>query len=216
MKLFTTDLSPNCRRVEATLHHLGLFDEVEVIRLNLMAGEHRREDLRAGNPNGKVPTIVVGDMNLWEANPTMIYLCDRAGAGAFCPTEPKARYEVLRWMSWEIQHYNRALGDIVWETIAKPAFGMGAPEQAKIDAAMEDYRRFAAVLNDRLAGRAFVLGDSVTVADFAVGAVSALALHPQSQVPLDDYPHVKAWYLRLESLPAWAATAPRGQAEAAE
>lgn len=215
MKLYTTDLSPNCRRVEATLHHLGLYGEVEVICLNLGAGEHQRDDLRAANPNCKVPTVVVGDMNLWEANPTMIYLSDRAGAEAFCPTDPKTRFEILRWMSWEIQHYNRALGDILWETIAKGKFGMGAPDEEIISRQMENYHRFATVLNAQLEGRDFILGDTVTVTDFAVGGPSALALHSQSQVPLEDYPGIKAWYQRLESLPAWAATAPKVLSEAA-
>lgn len=216
MKFYTNDFSPNCRRVEAVLHHLGLYDEVEVHRLNLAAGEHLSEEMRAANPNMKVPTLVAGDMKLWEANPTLIYLCDRAGAEEFCPSDLKTRFEILRWMSWEVQHYNRALGDVIWETIVKPGFNMGDPDQAKIDAGLENYRRFAAVLNDRLSGRDFILGDRATVTDFAVGAPSAFALHPQSQIPLDDYPNVKAWYLRLENLPAWSRTAPPRQAEAAE
>jgi glutathione S-transferase len=215
MKLFTTDLSPNCRRVEATLHHLGLYDEVDVIRLNLAAGEHQRDDLRAANPNCKVPTVVVGDMSLWESNPTMIYLADKAGAEDFCPSDNKTRFEILRWMSWELQHYNRALSDILWETIAKAKFGMGAPDQEIIAKQVDNFHRFAAVLEAQLEGRDFLLGDTVTVADFAVGGPSALALHPASQVPLAGYPNVKAWYLRLETLPAWAATAPKILSEAA-
>jgi glutathione S-transferase len=216
MKLYTTDISPNCRRVEAVLHHLGLYDEVDVVRLNLKDGEHLRDNLKAANPNCKVPTVVVGDMALWEANPTMIYLCDRAGAADFCPADPKARFEILRWMSWEVQHFNRAIAGIAWETLVKPMFGMGDPDQEKIDEGLQNFHRFAAVLNDRLTDRSFILGNKVSVADFAVGAYSALALHPQARIPVEDYPNVKAWYLRLESLPSWAKTAPQPQAEAAE
>lgn len=216
MKLFVTDLSPNSRRVLATVAHLGLKEGTDIRKFDLIKGEHRTEEFRAVNPNQKVPVLVDGDLKLWEANPIMIYLGDRQGADSFCPSDKRGRIEILRWMSWEVQHYNRALGDIVWETIAKPAFGMGGPDQSKIDAAMENFHRFAAVLNEHLAGRDYILGDDVTVADFAVGAASALALHPQSQVPLDAYPNVKAWYLRLESLPSWQSTAPQAPAEAAE
>ncbi|MCX2721923.1 glutathione S-transferase family protein [Roseibium salinum] len=217
MKFYTNDFSPNCRRVEAVLYHLGLHDGVETHRLNLAAGEHMSDEMRTANPNMKVPTLVIADMKLWEANPMMIYLCDRAGAEAFCPSDLNSRFEILRWMSWEVQHYNRALGEVIWETIVKPSFDMGEPDQAKIDAGLENYRRFAAVLNDRLSGRNYILGDKVTVTDFAVGAPSAFALHPQSQIPLQDYPNVEAWYQRLESLPAWSKTAPpRPAAEAAE
>ncbi|KZM48477.1 glutathione S-transferase family protein [Labrenzia sp. OB1] len=216
MKLYTTNFSPNCRRVEAVLHHLGLYEEVDVQRLNLMAGEHQQDAVRAANPNVKVPTLVAGDLNLWEANPIMIYLCDRAGAEEFCPSDLKTRFEILRWMSWEVQHYNRALGEILWETFAKSMFGGGPADQNKVDAGLENFHRFAAVLEGQLAGRDFVLGDTLTVADFAVGSHSALAMVPGSQVPLDDYPTIKAWCLRLESIPSWGATAPDTRAEAAE
>jgi len=216
MKMYVTDLSPNSRRVLAALGHLGFKGATEIRKFDILNGEQRTEAFRAINPNLKVPALVDGDLNLWEANPIMIYLADKAGAEGFCPSDLRGRTEILRWLSWEVQHYNRALGDIVWETVAKPAFGMGPPDQAKIDSAMENFRRFAAVLEDQLAGRDFVLGDVVTLADFAVGSHSALALHPQSQVPLDDYPKIRAWYLRLEGVPAWHATAPRAPAEAAE
>lgn len=217
MKLYTADVSPNCRRVEAVLHQLGLYENADIHRLNLIAGEHQRPDLKAANPNVKVPTLTLGETNLWEANPTMIYLCDKAGAEDFCPSDTETRFEILRWMSWEVQHFNRGLGDIVWETVAKPMFGIGTPDLDKVGAATEQFRRFAAVLNAHLQGRDFMLGDRVTVADFAVGSHSALALHPGSGVPLEDYPNIKAWYLRLEAHPVWSRTAPAGPAaEAAE
>lgn len=216
MKLFITDLSPNSRRVLATVHHLGLEDETEIQKFDLLAGEHRTEEFRAINPNVKVPVLVDGDLKLWEANPIMIYLADRQGAEDFCPGDRVGRYEILRWQSWEVQHFNRALGDIVWETVAKQVFGMGAPDQDKIDAALVNFRRFGAVLDDHLNGRDFILGDGVTAADFAVGSHSALALHPQSQVPLGEFGNVEAWIHRLEALPGWAKTAPQAPAEAAE
>ncbi|WP_460079843.1 glutathione S-transferase family protein [Roseibium sp. LAB1] len=216
MKLFTANISPNCRRVEAVLHHLGLYDEVEVCRLKMIEGEQHRDDLKAANPNVKVPTLVVGDMSLWEANPTMIYLCDKAGDEGFCPADAKSRFEILRWMSWEVQHYNRATSEIAWETIAKPQFGLGEPDQETIETASENFHRFAAVLEAHLKGRAFMLGDTVTVTDFAVGALSALVLNPQSRIPLEDYPNIRTWYHRLETVPSWAMTAPQRQMEAAE
>lgn len=216
MKLYITGLSPNSRRVLATVHHLGLANDVEIQKFDLMAGEHQTDEFRAINPNVKVPVLVDGDLKAWEANPIMIYLADRCGAEDFCPTDRIGRYEVLRWQSWEVQHFNRALGDIVWETVAKQVFGMGAPDQDKIDAALINFRRFGAVLNEHLGNREFILGDKVTAADFAVGSHSALALHPQSQVPLDEFKNVQDWIYRLEGLPAWAKTAPQAPAEAAE
>ncbi|WP_305986226.1 glutathione S-transferase family protein [Roseibium sp. MMSF_3544] len=216
MKLYLTDLSPNCRRVLAAVHQLGLDSETEIRNFNLFAGEHQSDEFRAINPNVKVPVVVDGDFTLWEANPIMIYLADREGAETFCPSDNAPRIEILRWMSWEVQHFNRALGEIVWETVAKQAFGLGPADAEKIKTGQENFRRFAAVLEAHLADRDFVLGDAPTVADFAVGSHSALALHPQSQVPLLEFPKVLAWLQRMEALPSWAKTAPQAPAEAAE
>lgn len=216
MKLYVTGLSPNSRRVLAAVHHLGLEHETEVQKFNLMAGEHQSDEFRAINPNVKVPVLVDGDFRLWEANPIMIYLADRQGAEDFCPSDRMGRIEVLRWQSWEVQHFNRALGDIVWETVAKQAFGMGPADEEKISSGQENFRRFAAVLEDHLADRDYVLGDKPTAADFAVGSHSALALHPQSQVPLLEFPKVLAWLQSLEALSSWAKTAPEAPAQAAE
>ncbi|WP_298822216.1 glutathione S-transferase family protein [uncultured Roseibium sp.] len=216
MKLYVTDLSPNSRRVIAAVGHLGFDGETEIQKYDLIKGEHRSDELKAVNPNQKVPVLVDGDFSLWEANPIMIYLGERAGDEAFCPTDRRGRIEVVRWMSWEVQHFNRALGDIVWETVAKQVFGFGAPDTAKIEAGQENFRRFAEVLENHLADRNFVLGDDLTIADFAVGSHSALAMHPQSQVPLEEFTRVNAYLERLEAVPAWAATAPKPRAEAAE
>jgi glutathione S-transferase len=216
MKLYITDLSPNSRRVLATVHHLGLENEVEVQKFDLFAGEHQTDEFRAINPNVKVPVLVDGDLKLWESNPIMIYLADRQGAEEFCPSDRIGRYEVLRWQSWEVQHFNRGLGEIVWETVAKQAFGIGAPDQEKVEAGLVNFRRFATVLDNHLNGQKYVLGDKVTAADFAVGSHSALALHPQSQVPLAEFKNVQDWIYRLEALPAWAKTAPQAPAQAAE
>lgn len=216
MKLYVTDISPNSRRVLATIHHLGLEGETEIRKLDLKAGEHRTQELKAVNPNQKLPVLVDGSFNLWEANPIMIYLADRQGAEAFCPSDRIGRIDILRWQSWEVQHFNRALGEIVWETVARQAFGLGDPDADKIRAGQETFRRFAAVLEDQLDGRQFVLGDTVTAADFAVGSHSALALHPKSQVPLEEFAAVQAWMRRLESVPAWSKTSLQAPAEAAE
>ncbi|MBG6173131.1 glutathione S-transferase [Labrenzia sp. EL_208] len=216
MKLYVTDLSPNSRRVLAVMHQLGLAGETEVQKFNLVEGQHRSEDFREINPNMKVPVLVDGDFKLWEANPIMIYMSDRQGAEEFCPSDSATRIEILRWISWEVQHFNRAIGDITWETVAKQFFNMGEPDAEKIKSGQENFRRFAAVLEEHLADRDFILGDKPTVADFAVGSHSALALYPQSQVPLLEFPKVLAWFQRLETLPAWAKTAPQAPAEAAE
>ena len=206
MKLYTIPISPNCRRAEATIHHLGL--DVEMHIADMMGGELKREDFLALNPNGKVPLLIDADLKLWESNAIMQYLADKSGAEQFYPSDYVFRTDINRWQFWEGLHFNKATGSICWETIAKPAMNLGDPDEAAIEAATAAFHPFAKVLNQQLDGQKFITGDTVTLADFSVGSHSALVLHPDSRVPLSDYPNIEGWYRSLESVPGWARTAP--------
>ncbi len=206
MKLYSVPISPNCRRVEATIGYLNL--NVEIYMADMMGGELKSEQFLALNPNGRVPVLIDGEQSFWESNSIMQYLADKNSAEHFYPTELLSRVEINRWQFWESLHYNKVVASICWETIAKPALNMGQPDEATIVSATEQLHPFAKVLNAQLEKRPFIMGDTVTLADFSVGNFSALALHPNSQVPLDDYLHIKNWYESLERIPAWSQTAP--------
>ncbi|MHA1524877.1 MAG: glutathione S-transferase family protein [Alphaproteobacteria bacterium] len=207
MKLYVIPISPNCRRAVATVHHLGL--DVEIVMADMMKGDLKSTSFLQMNPNGKVPLLVDGDFKLWESNAIMQYLADKSGRDDFFSKDPRARADMVRWQFWESLHFNRALGGIAWETLAKPMLKIGEPDEANIAKSTKDFRVFAPVLSTQLAGRTFIMGDVPTLADFSVGNHSALALHPQSRVPLNDYPNIKAWFGALEVLPAWVKSAPK-------
>jgi len=206
MKLYTIPISPNCRRTEATVHHLNL--DVEIITKDLKAGELAKDDFLNLNPNGKVPTLVDGDTKLWESNAIMQYLADKGSLDAFFPKNNIERIEIVKWQFWESLHFNRAVGTICWETVAKPMMGLGDPDKNIIESAMENFHFYANVLNQQLEGKNFITSDRVTLADFSVGSHSALILFPQSQVPLEKYSNIKNWLDRLEEVPAWDKTKP--------
>ncbi len=204
MKLFTTPISPNSRQVEAVVHHLDL--DVEIIRKDIQSGELQSEDFLKLNPNGRVPTLVDGDFTLWESRAIMLYLAEKGGDNRFFPSGGVARADMMRWLFWEALHFNKALSAICWETVAKPAFNAGEPDPKIIEQGLEDFHRFAPVLNNQLEDKAFVMGDVVTLVDFALGSHSALVRSAQSQVPLGDYSNIESWYLRLDGVAAWEAT----------
>ena len=60
------------------------------------------------------------------------------------------------------------------------------------------------ILDAHLKGRSFVCGDQLTVADLSLA--SALTMAVPAQLPLDDYPNIKAWAARVTDLPAWKKT----------
>ena len=74
-------------------------------------------------------------------------------------------------------------------------------EGVSVEAAQADWRRFAAVLDDHMDGREWLVGSSPTVADFAVAA--ALPWAKASNIPLAEFTNVLRWHDRMNTMPAW-------------
>ncbi len=204
MKLYVVNGSNNCRKAQATWRYLKL--DVEEVLLDFSTGELRTDTYLALNPNGRVPTLVDGEVVIWESNAICQYLATKAGDETFYPSDPALRADIHRWQFWEMAHYNRHLGIIAFETIFKPLFMKAEPDVAAVEEARGFFARFAPVLEARLDGRSFIMGAAVSVADFSTGCFSGFV--KSLDVSLKDYPNITAWYGRLDNIPAWAETAP--------
>jgi glutathione S-transferase len=163
------------------------------------------------NPNGKVPALEDGDVRLWEAAAIMCYLADQAGSSLW--PKDRRQIDVIRWLSWDAMHFSRHAGTLFFQRVVKPMFGLGDPDPAAIEEATGFFRQFAGVLDGHLKGHAYLVGDGLTVADFAVG--SFLPGAKAAQMPLDEFPEIRRWYAQLEQLPAWREPFPSQTANAA-
>jgi glutathione S-transferase len=95
---------------------------------------------------------------------------------------------------------------MIWENFLKQALNRGEADQQEVIKAEESFHRFAQVLEGHLDGREWLVGDSVTLADFSVG--SFLALTEQAKYPINDYVDIQRWYRNIEQLPAWQSSDP--------
>jgi glutathione S-transferase len=204
MKLYTVVGSPNCRKVEALIGHLGLAVEREY--LDFFSGDLRKPDYLALNPNGMVPTLADGGLVLWESNAILQYLADKAGADALFPRDPARRAEVVRWQNWELAHFNRAFGILSFETVAKPGFNLGPTNVPLAEEMKKSLARFAPVLDARMKGREYVAGDGLTIADYSMIHLEG----SKGAVPFDwsPYPHLNDYFARMRKNEHWARTAP--------
>lgn len=202
MRLFIAPGSPNCRKVQAVVHELSA--EVELVLVDFASGAHKRPDYLAYNPNGLVPTLVDGDLRLWESTAIMQYLADRSGDTPLFPGDPARRADIVRWQCWELAHFGRLLGAALYERLFKPLMGASSDEAAARNA-IEQWRPFAAILDAQLAERTFVTGDRITLADYSIAALLPLAR--LARVDLGPHPHVREWLARLDEREAWRATA---------
>jgi glutathione S-transferase len=196
MQLYYAEVM-NPRKACAVARYLD--SPVEFVRVDLAKGEHKRPDFLAKNPNGKVPVLVDGDTSLWESNAIMCYLADKAGSDLW-PRDER-QIEVLRWLNWEATEFTPQVGTFYFEYIIKPMFGLGAPDPAEIQRATVPFKKKAKVLDDHLRGRNYLVGDALTVADFAV-AVTLPWAEP-ARIPLEEFPEVRRWHAGLSRLPAW-------------
>ena len=209
MKLFYME-TLNPQKACAVAKHLN--SSVEFIRVDLTKGEQQNPAFLAINPNGKVPTLEDGATKLWEADAIMCHLA-RAAESDLWPSSGEHQIEVIRWLSWSANHFTRHAGALYFEHIIKPMFGMGPPNAAAINEAIPFIKRFGTVLNDHLRGRQYLVGDRLSVADFAVGITLPYA--ERAQIPLDDFPEIARWHGRLNELPAWREPFPSARARAA-
>jgi glutathione S-transferase len=204
MKLYINPLSPNVRRVRLTAAFLG--QQLEEKTLDFTKGEHKSPEYLALNPNGAVPTLVDGDFVLTESRVIMQYLASKKPESGLLPRDEKARADVTRWQFWDSSHFSPQVGTLVFQRMLKPMFGMGEPDAVKIEEALTNHRRFAAVLNGHLEGKRYVVGDAVTLADLTIA--STLMYVKQADVPIAEFPHLTAWLSRMTELEAWKKTNP--------
>lgn len=196
MKLYWSDvLAP--RTVCAVAKYLE--SPVDYVYLDLGRGEHRRPDYLAINPNGKVPTLVDGARALWESDAIMCHLAARCDSELW-PQDAR-QTEVIRWFSWNHQHFTAHAGTLYFEHIIKPRFGLGDADPAEVARATAEFRRYADVLDCHLHGRRYLVGDAITLADFAVAV--ALPHAAGAHIPLGAFPALQRWHERLNELDAW-------------
>ena len=207
MKLYTHSPSPNCIKVMAVAHHLGI--ALEEVEMEPHSGSCKKPEYLAKNPNGLLPTLEDEGYCLWESNAIIVYLARKFEATTLFPTDPLGQAELWRWMSWGMCHWTPAIRPLLYERMVQPLIHRQPTNQAAVDKAEAAFHPLARLLQDHLSSREFLLGTNLTLADFALGVY--LVYSQMAQIPLTDYPAIQAWYGRLASLPGWQKALPKMQ-----
>ena len=204
LTVYVNSMSPNVRRVRLTAAVLGI--ELEERKLDLGRGEQKSRDYLALNPNGAVPTLVDGDFVLTESRAIMQYLASMKPESGLLPRDERARADVTRWQFWDASHFSPPLGRLFFQKLIKPMIDKTGPDPQKLEEAIASFRRFGAVLNERLDGRPYVVGSALTLADLTLA--SSLMYARQTEAPLSEFPKVDTWFARISEMAAWKKTAP--------
>ncbi len=188
------------RRVLALAKHLGI--DAEFVEVDLMGGGLKTQAYAALNPNMKAPTLVDGDVVIWEASAIMAYLCNKAGSNMWPAQNPAEQVEVLRWLSWNDCHWSPAVGPFYFEHVVKTTFGIGQPDPESLKAKVADLVKYAKVLEAHLDGRSYAACGRLTIADFQLASMATD--WRESQMPFESFPNIVRWLDGLKRIPAWS------------
>jgi len=205
MKLYGFPPSPNTWKVSAVAAHLGVPLDLEFVDLT-KGGSHTPQHL-ALNPTGRTPTLIDGDLKLWESNAIMQYIAGQK-PNALWPTDARTRADIARWQFWQLAHWSgEACAPLTFQRLVKKFLNMGAPDDAVVAMANEAFHKEAKVLDAHLAKQPCLVGKDITLADFAVAASMIYA--KEAELPVGPYPHLRGWFERVMALPCWRETAPQ-------
>jgi glutathione S-transferase len=209
MKLYGFPPSPNTWKVRAVAAHIGLPLGLEFVDLT----KPRTADYLALNPSGRTPTLVDGDFVLTESMAILHYLAEQK-PNALWPTASRARADIMRWQSWQLQHWHKeACEPLIIEYLVKALLNLGPPDAAIVEKGVAAFNGEARLLDKHLGKQPYLVGSEPTLADFAVAA--PLFYAKEGRLPLADYAHLQNWFGRVSALPAWRETAPAPAAAAA-
>jgi glutathione S-transferase len=205
MKLYYFPPSPNTRKVHAVAIHLQL--PIDLRLVDLQKGEQHHPEFVQLNPTGRTPVLQDGDFILWESTAIMQYLASQV-PNSLWSEDPKIRADIMRWQSWQLAHWYSVCQPLQFENFVKSLLQLGEPDPQVVQQASDRFHKEASVLNNHLANCEYLVNNTLTLADFSVASDLTYAI--PARFPLENYHHIQAWYGRIEQLPAWQQTAPRG------
>lgn len=158
------------------------------------ANPHAAEYLKI-NPNGRLPAIEDDGFILWESLAITMYLAKKHGLGRLYPTALPDEAKTWQWSLWAVNEVDRGVN--IWSLHANRL----PPEERNPKALADALKVLEApfrVLEQSLAGRPYLLGDSFTVADLNVAAVMSRAV----AMDHSGHPRLGDWLSRCHARPA--------------
>ena len=158
--------TPNGQKVSIALEELGL--PYEFHRVDISADDQFTPEFLSINPNNKIPAILDpagpgGEpMPLWETGAILIYLAEKTGQ--LLPQDPVQRYQAIQWLMWQMGGVGPMFGQVGFFTRYG---GKDFEDKRPLERYVNETRRLLGVLDQRLEGRDWVMGD-YSVADIAI------------------------------------------------
>jgi glutathione S-transferase len=177
-------------RVTWCAREIGIpFEQVELTFEQMKGPEYL-----AINPAGKVPTLIEGDLKLFESLAINLYLAKKYATGELYPTNLEDEARVLQWTLWAA---TEAEPKVMPKLLLKLGFAKDEAAAAKGEEAFKPALKY---LDDALKGREWLVGNKFSIADLNVAAVVGMTAY--ADIDISSAPNVVAWLARCNARPA--------------
>lgn len=196
--------TPNGQKVSIALEEMGIAYDAH--KIDIMNGDQFTDHFISVNPNSKIPAIVdpTGDngqpLPVMESGAILIYLAEKSGK--FLPKDPTKRSQTIQWLMWQMGGLGPMFGQF-------GHFSRYANDPRDLSYGVERYekesKRLLTVLDKQLEGKEFIIGDELTIADFAIMPwVDCLEVFYKAadRLELDTFKNVQRWRAALLARPA--------------
>ncbi len=159
--------TPNGVKVSIALEETGLPYEAHLVSFE--TNDQLSPEFLSLNPNNKIPAILDPNgpggkpLALFESGAILVYLAGKTGQ--LMPRDDAGRYETLQWLMWQMGGVGPMFGQVGFFTLFA---GKDYEDKRPRDRYVAESRRLLGVLNGRLKGRHWIMGDAYTIADIAV------------------------------------------------
>ena len=159
--------TPNGVKVSIALEELGLPYEPHLV--SFQTDDQLTPEFLSLNPNNKIPAIIDPDgpggapLPLFESGAILVYLAEKTGR--LIPQDPARRYETLQWVMFQMGGIGPMFGQVgFFHKFADKDYEDKRPR----DRYLNESKRLLGVLEQRVTGRAWIMGDEYTIADIAI------------------------------------------------
>jgi len=196
--------TPNGVKVSIMLEECGLPYEPHLV--DITKNESHLPEFKSLNPNAKIPAIIDPDgpggkpIGMFESGAILIYLADKTGK--FMPTDAARRWETIQWVFFQMAAIGPMFGQVGF---FNKFAGREIADKRPLERYVAESKRLLGVLDERLQGRAWIMGDDYTISDIAtLGWVRNLIgfYEARDLVAYDSLKHVPGWLDRGLARPA--------------
>ncbi|MGZ8346381.1 MAG: glutathione S-transferase N-terminal domain-containing protein [Allosphingosinicella sp.] len=187
--------TPNGVKVSIMLEETGLPYEAHLVDFG--SDDQKTPEFLSLNPNGKIPAIIDPDgpggrpLGLFESGAILLYLADKTSQ--LVPSDPAGRWEAIQWVMFQMGGIGPMFGQVGF---FNKFAGKEIADKRPLERYVAESRRLLEVVDARLAGRSWIMGEEYSIADISMlGWVRNLITFYEARelVDYDSLKHVPAW-----------------------